>query len=109
MLPKKNRADKKAVEEIFRKGKVVSSPLFTFKFVIADSKFLPPQISIIVPKTISKEAVNRNSLRRFGYSVLRKYIAKLPLGLAGVFIFKKYPSNIPIIDNEIKDIFNKIS
>ena len=38
-----------------------------------------------------------------------KYIKQFPLGLAGVLIFKKYQENVSIIEDEIKNIFNKIN
>ena len=123
MLPKKNRADKKAVEKIFKEGKFVNSPNLTFKFVIrGDNKFLmsntessyslrnllSPRISVIVPKSIAKLAVKRNFLRRLLYSILIKYIKDLPISLVGVFIFKKAENDVIILENEIKTIFNKI-
>lgn len=123
MLPKKNRADKKAVEKIFKEGKFVNSPNLTFKFVMRGNKdFLMsnteascsllkplfPRISVIVPKSVAKLAVKRNSLRRLLYSILMKYIKDLPVSLVGVFIFKKAENDTIILENEIKTIFNKI-
>ncbi|MFA5932101.1 MAG: ribonuclease P protein component [Candidatus Paceibacterota bacterium] len=123
MLPKKNRADKKAVEKIFKEGKFVNSPNLTFKFVIrGENDFLmsnteasyslrksfSPRVSVVVPKSVAKLAVKRNSLRRLLYSILIKYIKDLPVSLVGVFIFKKAENDVTILENEIKTIFNKI-
>lgn len=108
MLPKKNRADKKAVEKVFKEGKFLNSPNLTFKFTLTNNS-AAPRISFIVPKTISKKAVSRNKLRRLGYAVLKNYINKFPSGLAGVFIFKKYQDNSFILEDEIKTIFDKIN
>lgn len=115
MLLKKNRADKKAVEKIFKDGKTINSPELTFRFLFTGGK--EKRISVVVPKGIVKKAVDRNRLRRVAYSVLQKNINKLPTGLLGVFVFKKYQAfpgslppreNILIIENEIKNIFNKL-
>jgi ribonuclease P protein component len=107
MPPKKNRADKKTVERIFKEGKFINSPNLTFKFFI--NRGNERRISVIVPKSVAKKAVDRNFLRRRGYSVLRKYTNQFPTGLLGVFIFKKYQSDLSIIEDEIKNILNKIN
>jgi len=125
MLPKKNRADKKAVGRIFKEGKFINSPNLTFRFVstreyesfsskqpdssLPTRKFLCPRISVIVPKAVAKLAVKRNLLRRLGYSVLEKYINQFPSPLLGVFVFKKYQDNVLILEHEIKNILNKVN
>ena len=106
MLPKKNRVDKKTIGKIFKEGRFVNSPNLTFKFIKTNDE---RRISFIAPKTISKKAVIRNLLRRRGYIILKKYFNKLPVGVAGVFIFKKYQDDVSIIENEIKNILNKIN
>lgn len=129
MLPKKNRADRKAVEKIFKEGRFVNSQNLTLKFII-DKEAKPglpgfaslsfPQISFVVPKTVSKKAVIRNLLRRRGYAVLKPYLGTFPAGFTGVFLFGKKSKDIfggrknktrnPIqdLENEIKIILNKI-
>lgn len=108
MLPKKNRVDKKNVDLIFKKGAFIVSPSFTFKFVL-NNTHLKPRISFVVPKNIAKLAVKRNLLRRKGYFALKKHINQFPLGIIGVFIFKKVEENISKIKDEIKNILNKIN
>src|SRR3989344_7694041 len=105
MLPKKNRADKKMVEKIFREGKFVNSTCLTFKF-ISNTKTSIPRISFIVPKNVAKLAVKRNLLRRRGYIALGKYIKKIP-SLLGVFVFKKYQDSVSVLENEIKNILHR--
>lgn len=107
MLLKKNRADKKTVEKIFKMGRFVNSPSLTFKFILSDAHSAP-RISFIAPKSVAKLATKRNFLRRRGYSTLMKHLKDLPLGLTGVFIFKKFEDNVLILENEIKTILNKI-
>jgi len=106
MLPKKNRADKKLVEKIFKEGRFISFSGLSFKFLNGKQSF--PRISFVVPKKVEKKAVGRNLLRRQGYSILEKYFGKIPSGISGVFIFNKV---VPIseIENDIKKILNKIS
>jgi ribonuclease P protein component len=108
MLPKKNRADRKAVEKIFKEGKFLNSPNLTFKFILSQY-FVIPRISFIAPKNVSKLAVKRNLLRRHGYDALGKNLDQFPTGILGVFIFKKYQDDISIIENEIKNILSKIN
>lgn len=107
MLPKKNRADKKAVERIFKGSKIINSPIFTFRFTLTSNNV--PRVSFVAPKNIAKLAVMRNLLRRRGYAVLKKYINRFPPGLIGIFIFKKYQDEVLIIEDEIKNILNKIN
>ena len=118
MLSKKNRVDKKLIDQIFKDGKFVNSPNLTFKFL--NNKDLPNKIAFIVPKTVSKKAVNRNLLRRRGYSILKKYIKQFPSGISGAFIFskksfelfgkKKSKTYNPIqaLELEIKAIVNRL-
>ncbi|MFA6077139.1 MAG: ribonuclease P protein component [Candidatus Paceibacterota bacterium] len=108
MLQKKHRADKKAIEKIFKEGKFIVSPSLTFKY-FKDQGNQEVKISFIAPKSVVKLAVKRNSLRRLGYRVLEKYINQFPLGITGVFVFKKYQEDILILENEIKTILAKIN
>jgi len=118
MLPKKNRADRKSVERIFKEGRYVNSNNLTLKFIQIESAY--PQISFVVPKTVSKKAVIRNLLRRRGYAVLKPYLGVFPVGFTGVFLFGKKSKDIfsgrknkirnPIqnLENEIKIILSKL-
>ncbi|OGI60356.1 hypothetical protein A2641_01405 [Candidatus Nomurabacteria bacterium RIFCSPHIGHO2_01_FULL_37_25] len=107
MLSKKNRVNTKEVKKIFTKSSFLNSPSFTFRYFKNNNKEI--KISFIASKNIAKLAVKRNLLRRRGYSVLKKYIHEFPLGIIGVFIFKKYQDDILTIENEIKNILNKIN
>ncbi|MES2023461.1 MAG: ribonuclease P protein component [Patescibacteria group bacterium] len=134
MLPKKNRLDRKLVENIFKNGRFLNSLNLSFKFLPQQSNTPHPnpllikergqnantRISFITPKTASKKAVIRNLLRRRGYAVLKKYINHLPSGFTGAFVFgkksvenfggKKKTNYNPIqnLENEIKNIIAKI-
>ncbi|MFZ3011589.1 MAG: ribonuclease P protein component [Minisyncoccia bacterium] len=107
MLKKINRADRKTVENIFKKGKFLNSLNLTFKFLKITQE--DKKISILVPKSVAKSAVKRNLLRRLGYRAMEKQIKSSPSGIIGVFIFKKYQEDVLVLENEIKDIFSKIN
>lgn len=107
MLHKKNRVDTKEVDKIFKEGKFIVSSSFTFKYFKISNKGV--KISVIAPKSIAKLAVKRNLLRRRGYTVLSRYIDQFPLGIIGVFVFKKYQDNVSVIENEIKTILTKLN
>ncbi|KKR62257.1 hypothetical protein A2643_00345 [Candidatus Nomurabacteria bacterium RIFCSPHIGHO2_01_FULL_39_220] len=107
MLPKKNRATTKEVKQIFKERKFITSLDLTFKYLKIKEKEV--KISFIAPKNIAKLVVKRNLLRRRGYTALEKYLKQFPVGLVGVFVFKKYQDDSSILENEIKNILNKIN
>lgn len=125
MLPKKYRVNKKGIDLLFKEGKSINSDNLIFKFLNIDGD--EGKISFIAPKNIAKSAVERNRLRRLGYSALKNYLGSLAPGIQGVFIFKKYQAppvgspvgllpkglqprdDISVISNEIKNILNKIN
>ena len=107
MLKKKNRANRRSVEKIFKLGRSVGSLSLRFKFILSGEKF-SPRISFVVPKKLAKGAVARNLLRRHGYAALPKRLDKFPLGLIGVFIFNKKEKSVRNLEDEIKTILNKV-
>lgn len=119
MLPKKNRANKEAIDQIFKKGRFFNSNNLTFKFIL-EKNTKKPIISFIAPKTVAKKAVMRNLLRRRGYAILEKNIESFPVGIVGAFVFGKKSVEVfgkrkninynPIsnLEDEIKIIINKI-
>ncbi len=108
MLPKKNRLGRKSIEQLFKKSVFVVCPNLTLRFFI-ESTQNNPKISFLVPKTIVKQATKRNLLRRRGYLALEKYVNQFPNGFIGVFVFKKYEDSVLILENEIKNLLNKIN
>lgn len=110
MLPKKNRADKKAIEKIFKDGGFFGSSGLNFKYIL-NKALISPKISFIAPKSVEKQAVLRNKLKRQGYIALKKYFNKIPNGLSGVFIFNKIKgekTTIKKIEKEIEYILNRV-
>lgn len=121
MFLKINRVDKSIIKQIFTKSRFINSANITLKFILNNK--LPKRVSFIVPKSTSKKAVERNLLRRRGYSVLSKYLDTLPFGFMGVFVFNKKSvfyfglksknklknrESIKNLENEIKNLLNKI-
>ncbi len=87
MLPYINRADKKAIEKIWKDGRFTNTPNLTFKY-LKHKEATPPRIAFITPKASVKSAVKRNLLRRRGYALISKRLNQL-LGYEGAFIFNK--------------------
>ena len=88
MLTKHSRATTKVVEQIFQKGRFVNSPNLTLKYIFnPDSKTV--QVSCVAPKTVAKNAVKRNLLRRRGYRALEKYMKNFPAGIQAALVFGK--------------------
>lgn len=108
MLSKKNRVDKKNIDLIFKEGKYLASPNLNFKFLVTESP-KNARISFISPKNIVRLAIDRNRIRRRGYTALAKYIDQFPAGLLGAFIFKNYQDDVKILESEIKNILDKIN
>src|SRR3989344_3637146 len=104
MLLKKNRLEKKAVDEIFKHGRVLNTGSLTFKYISGSSL---RRISFIAPKGLAKTAARRNSLRRQGYLALERHWERVPQGIAGVFIFKVSKLS-PTLEDEIEKILSKI-
>jgi len=109
MLPKKNRADKKTIEKIFKKSIFIGSHSLNLKYFFNKDN-ISPRVSFIVPKTVEKKATERNFLRRKGYLILEKYWNKIPNDFVGVFIFNKQKEKklLEVIEEDIKIILNKI-
>ncbi len=107
MLPKRNRVNTKEVDLLFKEGKSVFSPSITFRYIKTNNT--ETKISFIAPKNVAKLAVKRNLLRRHGYDAIEEYMSQFPLGITGVFVFKRYQDDISILSNEIKTILHKIN
>ncbi len=108
MLPKKNRATTKDVEQIFKSGRFINSTHLSFKFLRVNAG-KSKKISFIVPKSTAKSAVKRNFYRRRGYRALLKNLEYSPTGIIGAFILKSKIEEMLELENEIKGILNKIN
>ncbi len=103
MLPKGKRIEKDLFQKTTNSNKVISTPLFVFKFI----KNNKPKYSFVAPKAIFKLATKRNKFKRIGYNTLRN--ERLP-SYTGIFIFKKstLTSNKKDIELSIVEIIKKL-
>jgi ribonuclease P protein component len=104
MLPKKHRVNKGVFEAIMKDSIMVSSPLFVFRYRPSSDEFF--HFAVVVPKSVSKTASERNSLRRKGYLLSKPFISGV---FTGVLFFKKEAKllkNEEISEN-IKFLFKK--
>jgi ribonuclease P protein component len=82
MIPRTKRVSKEAFSKTFKNSRFFSTPYFSFK-VTQDT--LSPHFSCVVSKSVAKQAVLRNSLRRKWYNAF----AKLPITKGTYLIFLK--------------------
>lgn len=83
MLSKRKRVDKKLFLEVMKKGKVVPHSLFLLRYLKGEES----RFAFVVPKSVSKKAVDRNKMRRIGYNTLNS-IDILPK-MTAIFFYKK--------------------
>jgi len=85
------------------KGSIASGSFFLFRYL----KQSEPQYAFVAPKKIAKTAALRNSLRRKGYNIIRKYSLK---SFAGIFFYKKEAIKASPIElkNDIEFILRKV-
>ncbi len=88
MLPKTKRVERSVFPETLQRGKSVYSPFLNLKCLkrndAKESKF-----SFVVSKAVAKKAVDRNLLRRRGYSTIKDNQAKIKDSFTCIFFFKK--------------------
>lgn len=102
MLPRKNRLNKKEVENVFKKGKK-----FVGKFLILKiekkEKRAYSSFSAIVPIKVSKKSTDRNKIKRKIRESLREKLPQIKPGFQGIFI-----SMPEILDKKFKEIDEEI-
>ncbi|MEY2702927.1 MAG: Ribonuclease [Bacteroidota bacterium] len=84
MLSKKHRVNKGVFEAIMKDSIMVSSPLFTFRYIPSVDNTV--HFAVVAPKSIAKTAVIRNSLRRKGYRIAKPLLSK---PFIGALFYKK--------------------
>ena len=102
MLPKKKRIPRQDFSEIISRGKRYHSPhFFLYTLPASISKF-----SFSVSKKVATHAVDRNKLRRRGYSVISKHTEDIKTGVLCFFSFKKGSTTISfsVLEKEIVDL-----
>ena len=94
------------VEKVFREGRIVHSPVFSFRFFL--SMGAARKISVISPRAVAAKAVKRNLLRRRGYKAVEKYLHEFPKGISGALVFKRPEEKLSILEDEVQNILHKI-
>lgn len=88
MLKKTKRLTTKEFQEVFQKGKRVSSPLFLVSFLETDKT----KVAVSIPKKVYKRAVDRNYSKRIIFDCLKN---QQPLPSFGfVVVLRKKLDNI---------------
>jgi len=88
MLKKTKRLTTKEFQEVFQKGKRVSSPLFLVSYL--DIK--KTKVAVSIPKKIYKKAIDRNYIKRIIFECLKKQDIPTSYGL--VIVIRKKLDNI---------------
>jgi len=105
MLKKTKRLTTKEFQEVFQKGKRVSSPLFLLSFLKKDKG----KVAVSIPKKIYNKAVDRNNVKRVIFECLKKQ--DMPTSTGVVIVIRKKLDNIPMSDvcKDLYDSLKKIS
>lgn len=102
MFSKKKRVTKELFQAIMKQGKILSGSLFVFRYIEQNN----PQYAFVAPKSVAKQAVDRNRLRRLGFNGLKV----LPINsCAGIFFYKKEAKTASFkeIKDDIKSILDR--
>lgn len=107
MLPKNRRIQKKLFSSTVLQGKRYNSPHF-LAYITEIEKSKQSLFSFSVSKKVCKGAVDRNRLRRQGYSIVSKYLKEVLPGYTCFFSFKKGSNSIKFddIEKEIGSVLN---
>lgn len=108
MLARNNRINKDVFADLLKKGVVLHSPLFSFRFAREETG---AKVSFVVSKKIAANATDRNRMKRRGYSVVNALLKRsvVKFGFIGVFFYKKEGVNASFknIKAEIETLFKK--
>ncbi len=101
MFSKKKRVNKELFNTIMKEGRMLSTPLFTFKYLSGE-----PVFAVVAPKSVAKKATLRNALRRRGYAVLRSFS---PTANNGLLFYKKQAitASLEDIKQDIGNVLKK--
>lgn len=102
MFSKKKRVTKELFQAIMKQGRTLPGSLFVFRYMKQDN----PAFAFVAPKSVAKQAVERNRMRRVGYACLRSF----PINTsAGIFFYKKGSNKATTLEikQDIKGILEK--
>jgi ribonuclease P protein component len=113
MLSKERRIDKSLIKEVLQKGKRYNSPTFTLYVYDPTGKESgkTSQFAFTASKKVAALAVDRNRLRRIGYSIIDKNISKIKDGSMFLFAYKKIlgKPTLSIIETEALRLLGEAS
>lgn len=108
MLPKNRRLDKSLFNEVIKKGRSIHSKNISVS-ILKGSEIEDSRFAFVVSKKVAKKAVNRNLMKRRGYSVLKNLSKEIKKGFLVVFFFKKGSESLTFkeIEDEIATLLKK--
>ncbi|MBU3968984.1 ribonuclease P protein component [Patescibacteria group bacterium] len=92
MLPKENRINKELFKKVFEKGKTIKRKSFFIKEFFVNKK--EKRFSFVVPSSVTKSAVKKNKLKRWGKFIINTQKNEIMDGLFLIFVFDKKAVNI---------------
>ncbi|HEY4496187.1 MAG TPA: ribonuclease P protein component [Candidatus Paceibacterota bacterium] len=112
MLSKKQRVSRKLFETAYRASRTFSSPFFVLKVILVKESFAKGganRFAFSVSVKICPKAVDRNKLRRQGYSAIENLLPQIKTPAICLFIIKKGAEklNFQKLQEEIKSILQK--
>jgi ribonuclease P protein component len=105
MLPKARRIPKADFLGILKQGKRLNSPHFLL-YMAQNKDKIPTRVSFSVSKKVAKNAVDRNTLRRRGYSAIKSFLNGVKGGYFLYFSFKSKDVSFEQINKEIKELLS---
>jgi len=109
MLPKNRRIERKEFNQIITQGKRYNSQSFTLylsKIEPREASF-PSKFSFSVSKKVAKLAVNRNKLRRRGYSIIGRKLEVIKPGFFMFFLYKKgFEKDYSLLEKEVMGLLS---
>lgn len=101
MLPRSQKIQRKDFPLVKSKGKYFGNELFSaYVYNGTGGK----KFAFSVSKKVSKKAVDRNRIRRFGYRAIKDVLAETLPGTTAIFFFKKIPKSEQDVKTQIKSI-----
>lgn len=88
MLPRGQKISRAAFGEVLNSKKSAASPFFSLRFYQTE-KITPSRFSFVVSKKVAGSAVERNTLKRRGYSFLQKNKKHITPAFVIAFFLKK--------------------
>lgn len=111
MLPKNRRIERKFFNQTTNSGKRYNSEslvLYVTK-ISQENGTSPSRFAFSASKKISKLAVDRNKLRRRGYSVILRIINRIKPGYFCFFSYKKgYNTDFKMLEDEIVGLLSSM-